>query len=98
MCLTCLRVSDAEIKRYGRTTSAGGTTTVATPAPPSVAAVLNGAVTKGQAPTVPAQTSACSSSLAAASQQTASAPSDVGRHMGGQSHQVCVACDIHDLE
>lgn len=57
----------AEVRRYGRSTSAGGTTTVATPAPHSAASALAGS-TKGQVPTAPVQASALSASLAGTAQ------------------------------
>ena len=76
-------VIGADLRRYGRTTSAGGTTTVATPAPPSAATALTEAADKRQGPTAPAQASALSSALPGTSQAVATDP-----HMAGHSHQV----------
>ena len=69
---------NAEVRRYGRTTSAGGTTTVATPAPHSAATALAGAAaSKGQAPTAPVQASALSASLADTTQLPSSSTEDI---------------------
>ena len=68
---------NADTRKYSRTTSAGGTTTVATPAPHSAATALAGAAaTKGPAPTALVQTSALSASLADTLAQPPSSPGD----------------------
>lgn len=76
------------MKRYGRTTSAGGTITVATPPPPSAAAALNQAAAKGQGPTAPAQASALSASLPGSSQHISADSAQSDGQTAGLSHQV----------
>ena len=83
---------NADIRKYGRTTSASGTTTVATPAPHSAATALAGAAaTKGPAPMARVQTSALSASLADTTQPPSSPedPSETaGQHPQPQLHRV----------
>ena len=73
----------AESKKYGRTMSAGGTTTVATPAPPSAASALSDAIAKGQSATAPVQYSAVSGSLGG------TAPNAPADHSGRTGQVIC---------